>query len=109
MYKYDASLLYLGLKIMKLCISMFTLRPVTVRPSVRVKAKENNFISTSDGPGEGNKRFPSMDQGPEEPEKEPNPIKKFLMNFFKIKEIDHEKFRKENKWAIKIKDVPPQD
>jgi len=74
-----------------------------VRPTVRVnaKARENNFISTSDGPGEGNKRFPSIDQGPKEPKKEVNPIKKFLMEKFKIKEIDYNKFEKENKWAIR--------
>jgi hypothetical protein len=77
-------------------------RLLVVRPTVRVnaKARENNFISTSDGPGEGNKRFPSIDQGPKEPKKEVNPIKKFLMEKFKIKEIDYTKFDKENKWAI---------
>lgn len=74
-----------------------------MRPTVRVnaKARENNFISTSDGPGEGKKRFPSIDQGPKEPKKEVNPIKKFLMEKFKIKEIDYNKFEKENKWAIR--------
>jgi len=78
-------------------------RLLVVRPTVRVnaKARENNFISTSDGPGEGNKRFPSIDQGPEEPKKEANPIKKFLMEKFKIREIDYNKFEKENKWAIR--------
>lgn len=30
-----------------------------------------------------------------------NPIKKFLMDIFKIEEIDYEKFRKENPWAIR--------
>jgi len=78
-------------------------RLLVVRPTVRVnaKARENNFISTSDGPGEGNKRFPSIDQGPEESKKKVNPIKKFLMEKFKIKEIDYNKFEKENKWAIR--------
>jgi hypothetical protein len=95
-----------NLKSIEVYIPMFTIRPVLSRPSVRVKAKENNFISTSDAPGEGNKRFPSMDQGPEEPKKKPNPIKKFLMDVFKIKEIDHEKFRRENKWAIKPRSRP---
>jgi len=86
---------------------MFTLRPTLSRPNVRVRAKENNFISTSDAPGEGNKRFPSMDQGSEEPvTKEVNPIKKFIMKVFKIKEIDHEKFRKESTWAIKPRSRP---
>lgn len=82
---------------------MLTLRPVTIRPNVRVQVKKNNFISSSDAPGEGNKRFPSIDQGFEEPEKKINPIKKFLIEVFKFKEIDHEKFRKDNNWAIKMK------
>ena len=77
------------------------------RPTVKVKADKNNFISSSDAPGEGNKRFPSIDQEPEEPE-EPkiprNPIKQFIMDIFKIKEIDHEKFRREDKWAIRPDD-----
>jgi len=29
-----------------------------------------------------------------------NPIKKFLMKKFKIEEIDYDKFKKENMWAI---------
>tara|TARA_R110001606_G_scaffold374545_1_gene532398 strand:- start:163 stop:429 length:267 start_codon:yes stop_codon:yes gene_type:complete len=82
---------------------MLTLRPVTIRPNVRVQVKKNNFISSSDAPGEGNKRFPSIDQGFEEPEEKINPIKKFLIDVFKFKEIDYEKFRKDNKWAIKPK------
>ena len=41
--------------------------------------------------------------------KEVNPIKKFIMKVFKIKEIDYEKFRKEDKWAIKIKGEPPRE
>jgi hypothetical protein len=35
-----------------------------------------------------------------------NPIKKFIMKVFKIEEIDHEKFRKENMWAIKPRSRP---
>ena len=35
-----------------------------------------------------------------------NPIKKFLMDIFKIKEIDYEKFRKESKWSIKPQSRP---
>jgi hypothetical protein len=43
----------------------------------------------------------------DEPEtKEVNPIKKFIMKVFKIKEIDHEKFREENEWAIKPRSRP---
>ena len=63
---------------------MLTLRPVTIRPNVRVQVKKNNFISSSDAPGEGNKRFPSIDQGFEEPEEKINPIKKFLIDVFKL-------------------------
>ena len=39
----------------------------------------------------------------EEEKKDINPIKKFIMKVFK--EIDYDKFRKENKWAIR----PNQD
>ena len=35
--------------------------------------------------------------------KEMNPVKKFIMEKFKIKEIDYKKFNKENKWAIRPK------
>ena len=41
----------------------------------------------------------------EEEKKDINPIKKFIMKIFKMKEIDYDKFRKENKWAIR----PNQD
>tara|TARA_B100001142_G_scaffold47854_1_gene44765 strand:+ start:9471 stop:9590 length:120 start_codon:yes stop_codon:yes gene_type:complete len=30
-----------------------------------------------------------------------HPLKKFIMDVFKIEEIDYEKFNKENKWAIR--------
>lgn len=79
---------------------MFTLKTISTRPLIRTKAQKNDeFIQPTDAPGEGKRRFPSMD----EPEEKVvmNPIKRFLMNVFNIKEIDHEKFRKENKWAIK--------
>ena len=58
-------------------------------------------MTPSDAPGEGNRRFPTWDEKDEPEEAEVNPIKKFIMNVFKIEEIDHEKFRKENKWAIR--------
>jgi hypothetical protein len=80
---------------------MYVLRPIITRPNVRVSAKKTDFVSPTEAPGEGNRRFPSMDQGPDEPEKKLNPIKKFLMNVFKIEEIDYGKFRKESKWAIR--------
>lgn len=37
----------------------------------------------------------------EEEKKDINPIKKFIMKVFKLKEIDYDKFQKENKWAIR--------
>ena len=76
---------------------MHVLRPIITRPNVRVSAKKDDFVSPTEAPGEGNRRFPSMD----EPEKKMNPIKKFLMDVFKIEEIDYGKFRKESKWAIR--------
>jgi len=44
---------------------MFVLRPITIRPRVHVSAKKEDFITPTEAPGEGNRRFPSMDQGPE--------------------------------------------
>lgn len=76
---------------------MHVLRPIITRPNVRASAKKTDFVSPTEAPGEGNRRFPSMD----EPEKKMNPIKKFLMDVFKIEEIDYGKFRKESKWAIR--------
>ena len=75
---------------------MYTLRPNLIRPRVALNAKKHDFVAPSDAPGEGNRRFPTRD------EKDVNPIKKFIMKVFKIEEIDHEKFQRENKWAIKI-------
>ena len=75
---------------------MYTLRPNLIRPCVALNAKKHDFVAPSDAPGEGNRRFPTRD------EKDVNPIKKFIMKVFKIEEIDHEKFQRENKWAIKI-------
>jgi hypothetical protein len=81
---------------------MITLRPNIIRPNVRTHAKKDDFVSPSDAPGEGNRRFPTWDENDENEIKKINPIKKFLMDVFKIEEVDHEKFRKENKWAIRI-------
>tara|TARA_R110002153_G_scaffold26834_3_gene83592 strand:+ start:572 stop:877 length:306 start_codon:yes stop_codon:yes gene_type:complete len=92
-------------------------RLLIVRPSVRVHAKKNNFVEPAEAPGEGNRRPPNekenldsalatrddiggRERKPKEVEK-PHPLKKFLMDVFKIKEIDYEKFNKENKWAIR--------
>jgi hypothetical protein len=71
---------------------MITLRPIAIRPNVRTHAKKDDFVSPSDAPGEGNRRFPTRDERDEPETKVVNPIKKFLMDVFKIKEIDYEKF-----------------
>jgi hypothetical protein len=72
------------------------------RPRVVVRAKKDNFVEPAEAPGEGRRKPPSYD----EPKKTEvvNPIKKFIKKFFKIEEIDYEKFRKESMWAIRIKD-----
>ena len=80
---------------------MFVLRPIITRPSTCINSKKTDFVSPSEAPGEGNRRFPSMDQGPSDPPKKMNPVKKFFMDIFKIEEIDYGKFRKESKWAIR--------
>ena len=84
---------------------MFVLRPTMIRPSTRILAKKEDFIAPTEAPGEGNRRFPTWDEG-DEPGKKPHPIKKFIMKVFKIEEIDHEKFRKESVWAIKPRSRP---
>ena len=79
---------------------MYTIRPTHIRPRVTTHAKKDNFVAPTEAPGEGKRRPPTWDEG-DEPEPHVNPIKKFIMDVFKIKEIDHEKFRESNKWAIK--------
>lgn len=80
---------------------MFVLRPNLVRPHVTIRAKKDDFIAPTEAPGEGNRRFPTWDEKDEPEIRDMNPIKKFIMKVFKIEEIDHEKFREENKWAIR--------
>jgi hypothetical protein len=100
-----------------------------IRPRVTIRAKKKDFIEPGEAPGEGRRRPPNEKEnrdsglaakddigGRERIQVEStkkaeaaNPIKKFIMKFFKIKEIDYEKFRKEDKWAIKIKDEPPRE
>ena len=93
--------------------------PLLIRPRVTTHAKKNDFVEPSEAPGEGRRRIPSDKENrdsalatrddiggrgrtPPEPKEDekPHPLKKFLMDVFKIKEIDYEKFNKENKWAI---------
>jgi hypothetical protein len=76
---------------------MFTLKPIIVRPNVRVQAKKKDFVEPAEAPGEGRRRPPNE----EENKVEIHPLKKFIMEKFKIEEIDYEKFNKENKWAIR--------
>ena len=95
-------------------------RLLHIRPNIRVQAKKNDFVEPAEAPGEGRRRIPSdkenrdsalatrddiggRERTPPEPEEDekPHPLKKFLMDVFKIEEIDYEKFNKENKWAIR--------
>lgn len=76
---------------------MFTLTQTHfIRPRVHVRAKNNDSepidITVSVKPS------PSEKDGSK---KCIHPLKKFIMDIFKIEEIDYEKFNKENKWAIK--------
>jgi len=80
---------------------LLTIKPTFIRPRVTLRAKKDNFVEPTEAPGEGNRRFPSIDQSPDEIDKEVNPVKKFLMDVFKLKEIDYEKFHEESKWAIR--------
>jgi hypothetical protein len=72
------------------------------RPRVVVRAKKDNFVEPAEAPGEGRRKPPSYD----EPKKTEvvNPIKKLIKKFFKIEEIDYDKFHEESMWAIRIKD-----
>lgn len=85
---------------------MFVLRPMIIRPTAILRAKKDDFVAPTEAPGEGNRRFPTWDERDKLETKEMNPIKKFIMKVFKIEEIDHEKFRKNNKWAIKPQSRP---
>lgn len=80
---------------------MFILKPIIIRPTTILRAKNDDFIAPAEAPGEGKRRPPTWDEGEEPEKKKVNPIKKFIMKVFKIEEIDHEKFRKENMWAIR--------
>ena len=60
---------------------MFTLKPNIVRPNIRVQAKKNDFVEPAEALGEGRRRPPN--------EEEMHPLKKFIMEKFKIKEIDY--------------------
>jgi hypothetical protein len=65
------------------------------RPRVVVRAKKDDFVA----PGEGRRRPPFYG----EPKKAEvaHPIKELIKKFFKIEEIDYDKFRENDKWAIR--------
>ena len=72
------------------------------RPRVVVRAKKNDFVEPAEAPGEGKRKPPSYDEDGEPKKTEvAHPIKELIKKFFKIEEIDYEKFRKENPWAIR--------
>ena len=75
---------------------MFTLKTISTRPVIRTKAQRNDdFVQPTDAPGEGKRRFPSMDE-PEE-KVATKPSKKFLMNSFRIKTLAHADLSKTTK------------
>lgn len=76
-----------------------------VRPRVVVRAKKEDFVAPTEAPGEGKRKPPSYDEDGEPKKAEvAHPIKKLIKKFFKIEEIDYDKFREESMWAIRIKD-----
>jgi hypothetical protein len=81
-------------------VMLLTIKPIFIRPRVTVRAKKDKFVEPTEAPGEGKRRFPTWDEE-EEDKKEVHPLKKFIMDVFKIEEIDYEKFNKENMWAIR--------
>lgn len=66
---------------------ILTIKPIFIRPRVTVRAKKRD----SD----------DKEKIQITPDPEPHPAKKFIMDVFKIKEIDYEEFRKKSKWAIR--------
>jgi len=74
-----------------------------IRPHVIVRAKKDDFVAPAEAPGEGKRKPPSYDEDGEAKKAEvAHPIKKLIKKFFKIKEIDYDKFREESMWAIRI-------
>ena len=76
-----------------------------MRPRVIVRAKKEDFVAPTEAPGEGKRKPPSYDEdGKPKKAEVAHPIKKLIKKFFKIEEIDYDKFREESMWAIRIKD-----
>ena len=99
---------------------LLTIKPTFIRPRVTLRAKKDKFVEPAEAPGEGKRRPPDendtlssrddiggreriqITQSPEPKEVEkPHPLKKFIMDVFKIEEIDYKEFRKKSKWAIR--------
>ena len=77
-------------------------RLLSIRPIVCVQAKKDNFPHPVHLRVPRNRRFPNSDElGTYEDPPKKESIKKFLVEIFKIKEIDYDKFKKENMWAIR--------
>ena len=74
-----------------------------IRPMVKTRAKKDDYVEPAEAPGEGKRREPDVTDKKAEGVSPPmkHPIKQKIMEIFKIKEIDYEKFNKENKWAIR--------
>ena len=76
-----------------------------IRPRVAVRAKKDDFVAPAEAPGEGKRKPPSYDEdGEAKKAGVAHPIKKLIKKFFKIEEIDYDKFREESMWAIRLKD-----
>ena len=73
-----------------------------IRPRVAVRAKKDDFVAPTEAPGEGKRKPPSYDEAKKA--EVAHPIKKLIKKFFKIEEIDYDKFREESMWAIRLKD-----
>ena len=71
-----------------------------IRPRVNVRAKKDDFVAPTEATGEGRRKPPSYDEDGEP--KKVHPIKKLIKKFFKIEEIDYDKFREESMWAIRL-------
>ena len=83
---------------------LIAIKPIFIRPRVTVRAKKDNFVEPAEAPGEGKRRPPNEEENlasNDDKPKEVHPFKKFIMDVFKIEEIDYEKFNKENMWAIR--------
>ena len=75
---------------------LLTIKPIFIRPRVTLRAKKRDSDECHDKVGSREKIQITPD-----PDTELHPSKKFIMDVFKIKEIDYEEFRKKSKWAIR--------